>query len=76
MFMNRLRHVDFLDLYASVGHLILAAYVDDSSEVLASLLDRTFQVHSEFHRHSDEVLAITGAWIVSRHGSESTEHSI
>lgn len=65
MYMNRLRHDDFLDLFRSSGHRILSIDTEVNREVLALLRGRRFRLDDRFKDKSVDVLSITGSWIVS-----------
>lgn len=66
MYMNRLRHDDFLALYERAGHQIVD--VEPSVDRLAEQLLQTgaLKLDSRFESKTKDVLAITGAWIVTR----------
>lgn len=66
MYMNRLRHDDFLELFRQAGHEILhiEAHVD---EALAERLARgEIELHGQFRSKPATTLATVGAWVVSR----------
>jgi hypothetical protein len=66
MYMNRLRHDDFISLFESIGHRIVEAQpnVDQRSQEL--LRSGSLQLNERFSSKSKDVLAITGAWIMSQ----------
>lgn len=64
MYMNRLRHDDFLALFESVRHTILAAEPTVDAPSLQLLRDGGLTVDAQFGGKTDEVLATTEAWIV------------
>jgi SAM-dependent methyltransferase len=64
MYMNRLRHDDFLALFESAGHAVLAAEPTIDAPSLQLLRDGRFMVNARFGGKADEVLATTEAWIV------------
>jgi hypothetical protein len=66
MYMNRLRHDDFLELYNSVGHQILAAEPRTDDRVRELLASGALRVDDRFRNKPQSVLAISSAWIVSR----------
>jgi hypothetical protein len=66
MYMNRLRHDDFLTLFKSVGHRILDVQVTRDERAQEVLSDVGFQLDKKFNSKSDEILGITGAWIMSQ----------
>ncbi len=65
MYMNRLRHDDFLALFESVGHRIceVEPNIDLRSEEL--LRTGSLSLNNRFSSKPKEVLAISGAWIVT-----------
>jgi SAM-dependent methyltransferase len=64
MYMNRLRHDDFISLLESVGHSIVEAEptIDEHSQEL--LRNGSLQLNERFSSKSEDVLAIRGAWIM------------
>lgn len=66
MYMNRLRHDDYIRLFQSAGHRILAVdtYVDQQIQEL--LRSGNLRLNERFRAKSEDVLSITGAWIVSQ----------
>ncbi|RDS83657.1 hypothetical protein DWU98_04815 [Dyella monticola] len=65
MYMNRLRHDDFLALFASVRHTILATEPTIDTPSLRLLRDGQLSVDVRFGVKTNEVLATTESWIVS-----------
>lgn len=66
MFMNRLRHDDFINMFQSTGHSILTTKLDIDSQLIEILRKGTIQLNKQFKTKSEEVLSITSAWIVSQ----------
>jgi hypothetical protein len=66
MYMNRLRHDDYLALFEASGHEILLSRPDVDKRALNLLRQGNFQVDDRFRLKSEQVLSITGSWIVSR----------
>lgn len=66
MYMNRLRHDDFINLFQSAGHHILEAQpsIDQPSQEL--LHGRILSLNERFKAKSDEILSISGSWIISK----------
>jgi hypothetical protein len=66
MYMNRLRHDDFLSLYESVGLDILGVeiYRDLRSEEI--LGEKDFRLDMKFSSKPKEILAIIGSWIIAK----------
>jgi hypothetical protein len=65
MYMNRLRHDDFLALFESVRHTVLAVEPTVDAPSLQLLRNGGLTVDAQFGGKTDEVLATTEAWIVS-----------
>jgi hypothetical protein len=65
MYMNRLRHDDFVALFESSGQHILATEPAVHQPSLASLRDGRLNLDARFEGKAVEVLATTEAWIVS-----------
>ncbi|WP_413937116.1 class I SAM-dependent methyltransferase [Nitrospira sp. BLG_1] len=65
MYMNRLRHDDFLDLFKRAGQVIVDVepYIDQRSEELLNI--GMFHVDKQFSSKSRASLAISGAWILA-----------
>ena len=65
MYMNRMRHDDFLDLFQKVGHNILEdrVHIDKISQNI--LKDEGFLLDDKFKNKSIETLSISRAWITS-----------
>ena len=70
MYMNRLRHDEFLDLFRSVGHTIVDAKPDVDPEVRVLLDCGEFQLNERFQHRPVEVLEVKSAWIVSINGAK------
>lgn len=68
MYMNRLRHDDFVDLFESAGQHILATEPTAHSPSRELLGSHRLKVDVRFRMKSLEVLATTDAWIVSKKG--------
>lgn len=66
MYMNRLRHDDFINLFKSAGHIILCEenYIDQRSKVI--LENKTFYLDESFRYKRKEILSIRGSHIVSK----------
>lgn len=65
MYMNRLRHDDFISIFESVGHYILEAQpdIDLRSEYL--LRTKKLRLNETFSSKTMEVLATSKAWIMT-----------
>jgi SAM-dependent methyltransferase len=64
MYMNRLRHDDFLALFESASHRVLAAEPTIDAPSLQLLREGQLNVDARFDGKDIEVLAMTEAWIV------------
>lgn len=69
MYMNRLRHDDFLALFESVGQQVVEVEpnIDRRSEEL--LKTKRLSLNDRFRSKTKEVLAIRGAWILTEKNS-------
>lgn len=76
MYMNRLRHDDFLQLYQSVGHRILAAETDSCADLQELLRLAKLPLDERFRNKTEQVLATTAAWISSRQKSAPAESAV
>jgi SAM-dependent methyltransferase len=65
MYMNRLRHDDFLELFKAVNHHILLDEPNLDRELLQMIKQGKPDLHDDFRGKSSEAIATTGAWIVS-----------
>jgi SAM-dependent methyltransferase len=65
MYMNRLRHDDFLALFESARHTILATDATIDTASLQLLREGRLNVDARFGGKTIEVLATTESWIVS-----------
>jgi SAM-dependent methyltransferase len=66
MYMNRLRHDDFVSLFETAGLSTLLDMPHTNERVLALLRSGAFPLHTRYQDKSEAMLAITGAWIVSQ----------
>lgn len=66
MYMNRLRHDDFLSIFQSSGHQILACAPDVDDLALQLLQSGEFRLDERFKDKPTDILAISAAWFVSR----------
>lgn len=66
MYMNRLRHDDFIALFESLGHEIVLVINDVDERSLDALSDGWISVDRQFENKPDDVLATVGSWILSR----------
>lgn len=69
MYMNRLRHDDFMSLYQSAGHRILAVERTVHRQSLELLRSGGLKLDARFENKSEEILATTASWIVSKRRS-------
>ena len=66
MYMNRLRHDDFVEFFRSAGHTILLNEPDENPTVLKLLESGEAKLNRKFAGKTFETLSITGAWFVTR----------
>lgn len=66
MYMNRLRHDDFLQLFESAAHEVVTVTPTLDEACLARLNHGGFPLAAKFKGKSPEVLAITGTWITTK----------
>jgi SAM-dependent methyltransferase len=66
MYMNRMRHDDFITLFESVGHRIVEAQpsIDQRSQEL--LRSGNLHLNARFCSKPEEILAIRGAWMITQ----------
>lgn len=67
MYMNRLRHDDFLEIYDDIGHHIVECQPRRSPSAKMVLEFNRLRLSEEFRKKDFNVLEITGAWIISSH---------
>lgn len=65
MYMNRLRHDDFMGLFTSAGLRNVLEMPHVNPRVKALLETGGFPLHASYREKPDATLAITGAWIAS-----------
>mgnify|MGYP006440411699 CR=1 FL=1 len=66
MYMNRLRHDDYIRLFESVGHQILKTTIDVNNYSENLLRSGNFKLSDRFKEKAIDILKISGAWIISR----------
>lgn len=66
MYMNRLRHDDFLELFESAGHRILTNEASKDNHSLELLSQGTLPLNERFKNKSEEILSITDSWLVTQ----------
>ena len=66
MYMNRLRHDDFIAIFATAGHRILLSVTDINKESEALLENELIKLDNRCKSKSRNVLSIIGSWIVSK----------
>lgn len=65
MYMNRLRHDDFMDLFKSVEHRIIKVQPNTDKRLQELLGNGNLQLNERFKSKPEDILAITYAWIIS-----------
>jgi hypothetical protein len=63
MYMNRLRHDDFLNLFENTGNKIIEVSPNIDFQLKELLGKRSFKLDNKFSSKSIEILATTSAWI-------------
>jgi SAM-dependent methyltransferase len=66
MYMNRLRHDDFITLFESTGHEVVETMPSIDERAQELLRSGSLELNDRFRSKPKDILAITGAWIVSR----------
>jgi len=66
MYMNRLRHDDYLNLFKSLGHQVIEIKSRKDRESRDLLISGGLHLDERFRSKSEDVLATTEAWIVSQ----------
>ncbi|HOK05542.1 MAG TPA: methyltransferase domain-containing protein [Victivallales bacterium] len=66
MYMNRLRHDDFLNLFESVGQTIISVQPDIDQKLYELLSNSDFKLDEKFKSKHKDILVIIGAWIISK----------
>lgn len=66
MYMNRLRHDDFLAILEEAGHQIRAVDPVVDPELSKIVQSGQISLDARFRGKSDEVISTTGAWVVSQ----------
>ncbi len=69
MYMNRLRHDDFIRLFQSVGHCLLEVRTDIDPQSQEILSRGSLQLADRFKAKTGAVLSITSSWIMSKKSS-------
>ena len=65
MYMNRMRHDDFVCLYKSSGHCIIKTQTNIDKSLQVLLTNKNFKLNGLFKSKSKDVLSITDSWIIS-----------
>lgn len=73
MFMNRLRHDEFLELFEQAGHRLVAVDVDRDERAGQVLREGRFRLDERFASKTKAVLEITGAWLVTEKAEAAHE---
>jgi len=66
MYMNRLRHDDFLELFRSAGHRLIKVDPEVDPRCREMIASRSFKVDRRFAGKTDDILATVNSLIVSR----------
>ncbi len=65
MYMNRLRHDDFVDLFQDLNHHILINKSTKNNNLLSVTEGNNFVLNEKFKHKSSDVIATTSAWFIS-----------
>jgi SAM-dependent methyltransferase len=68
MYMNRLRHDDFISIFNSAGHTIISDEMDKDESILELLRAGDLNLDGRFSKKSNDILSITASWIISKKG--------
>ena len=66
MYMNRLRHDDFVKIFESADHKIILNQPDIDEQALELLRSGDLEADERFKNKPQDVLAITSAWVISQ----------
>jgi SAM-dependent methyltransferase len=66
MYMNRMRHDDYIMVFESVGHRILESQPDIDQHVQEILRSGKLNLNEKFSSKSENVLAIIGSWMITQ----------
>ena len=66
MYMNRMRHDDFLELFEECGHELLLNNPYTNEVCLEQLSNNNLKPDTRFTSKSAEILSITSSWIISK----------
>jgi SAM-dependent methyltransferase len=66
MYMNRIRHDDFIDILQVSGHNVISDDPFLDLDILEMLESKKIEVHDKFKLKSNHTLAITSGWTVSQ----------
>ena len=66
MYMNRLRHDDFINLFESTKHDIVDVILNEDEYIKEVLENKIIQLNDKYSSKSEEIIATTGAWILSK----------
>jgi len=66
MYMNRLRHDDFLNIFKSVGHHILLNRPTLNEQVTELLITGALRLNEKYQTKPENILSIVNSWIVSQ----------
>lgn len=67
MYMNRLRHDDFIVMFESLNHVFLDVRVTVDSRVQGMLKNNEIHIDDKFKSKSEDILSISGAMLVSKY---------
>jgi SAM-dependent methyltransferase len=66
MYMNRMRHDDFIDLFTIVEHRIMEANTNIDESCAKLLKNENLNLNEKFSSKPEDILAITSAWTITQ----------
>ncbi len=69
MYMNRLRHDDYNEIFTSAGHILLEVDANRDPRIRPQVESGKLKLHPEFAVKQMSILEITGAWFTTKHDS-------
>ena len=66
MFMNRLRHDDFLEIFSECSQDVLSVEIEEDKNIDLILSDNDISLAKRFIGKEKKIICITGAWMVTK----------
>jgi hypothetical protein len=64
MYMNRMRHSDYINLIKNTGNSIIEVEIESDNELIKMIAEKKLKINSIFHNRSANDLMCTCSWIV------------